>query len=321
MTKQEEEEDAAETRRRIWVTLAYVMAGTLVSQVAVVLILLALGYSVTDLQGGFPKLAPAQLMVMLAVSQLLSYLLPAYLAARSLFGRDWVTAVRLRPAPAPLRLATGLLIFVATIPFTAYLAQLNLSVDLSEWQAAIEGDVAEVLEEIIVNTSLPVFFAVLLAVAALPAVGEEMVFRGLLQPGFIGMTGSPHFGIWTTAAFFGLVHLQFAGLLPRIFLGAVLGFLAFNSKRLWIPIVAHALFNGTQAVAARLGALDVVAEAGEAASEHPSVWWGLASAALAASAMHYGLPYTRPGGADTDGDGDDDGDAPGSVLFDDAPGR
>ncbi len=299
MTEQETEAAAA-NRRRIWVTLAYVMAGTFASQMAVIALLLALGFSLADLQAGFPTLSPAQLMAMLALSQLLSYLVPAVIAARTLFGENWLGVLGLRPFPAPLKLLLGLLIFIATVPFTAYLAQLNLSLDLSEWQAAIEGDIAEVLEEIIVNTSLPIFFLVLIAVAALPALGEEMVFRGLLQPGFVKMTGSSHFGIWLTAAFFGLVHLQFAGILPRVFLGAVLGFLAWHSQRLWIPVVAHALFNGVQAVAARLGALDVVADASDEASRHPSVWWGLASAALAASALHYGLPYLLPDGAPSD---------------------
>lgn len=290
----EQEIHAADARRRIWVTLAYAMAGALVAQVAAILGLLALGYSIEDLQGGLPALAPVQLMVMLVITQAVSYLLPAIIAARTLFGGEWLRAIGLRPLPLPLRLLVGVMIFVATVPFTAYLAQLNLSVDLSEWQAAIEGDVAHILEEIIVNTSSSVFVVVLLAIALLPAFGEEMVFRGLLQPGFIRMTGSAHFGIWVTAGFFGLVHLQFAGILPRVFLGAVLGFLAFHSQRLWIPIVAHALFNGVQAVAARLGAIDVAAEASEAAGKHPSVFWGLASAAVAAGALHYGLPFLRP---------------------------
>ena len=289
MTEQEMDA-AAETRRRVWVTLAYVMAGTFASQFAIVVLLLALGFSVADLQGGFPELAPAQMMATLAMSQVLSYLLPAIIAARTLFGADWLTELGLTPLPNVLKLGLGLLIFIATITFTAYLAQLNLSFDLSDWQAQIEGDVAEVLETIIVRSSTPVFLVVLVAIAVLPAFGEEMVFRGLIQPGFIRMTGSAHFGIWLTAAFFGLVHLQFAGILPRVFLGAVLGFLAYNSQRLWVPIVAHALFNGVQAVAARMGALDVAAEAVDGAGGHPSVWWGLASVTLAAAALHYGLP-------------------------------
>lgn len=281
-------------RRRVWVTLAFVMLGTLVAQVAVLVALLAYGYEMSELQGGLPELSPTQLLGTLVATQTLSYLVPGVIAARALYKDRWLRELDLAPPPDVLKVVIGVVIFAATIAFTAYLAQLNASLDLAEWQAQIEGDIAGVLSGIIIDTSAGEFALVLLAIAVLPALGEEIVFRGLLQPGFIRMTGSAHFGIWLTAAFFGLVHLQFAGILPRIFLGAVLGFLAYRSQRLWIPIVAHALFNGVQAVAARMGALEVVAEEGARGNPSPDLLWGLASAALAGAALHFGLPHLRP---------------------------
>lgn len=295
--------EAIALRRRVWVTLAFVMLGTFLAQIVVVVGLLALGYEIADLQGGLPELGATGLLAMLVVTQALSYLAPGILAARSLFKGAWLRELSLVPAPTLSRALIGVAVFAATLAFTAYLAQLNASLDLAEWQAEIEGDIAAVLAEIITGTSPAAFALVLLAVAVLPALGEEIVFRGLIQPGFIRMTGSAHFGIWLTAGFFGLVHLQFAGLLPRVFLGAVLGFLAYRSQRLWIPIVAHALFNGAQAVAARMGALEVVAEEGAKANATPELLWGLASAALAGAGLHYGLPYLHP-------DGEADGQAP-----------
>ena len=289
----------AETRRRVWVTLAFVMLGTFAAQLALIAWLLAIGYGFDELQRGLPPdLRPWQLLVSLALIQALSYLLPGVLAARSLFGGAWVGETRLA-APAPVKVLIAVLIFAACLPFVGYLAQVNAGLEIGEWAGEIEGDVAAVLSGIITETSPAQFALVLVAVGLLPALGEELVFRGLLQPGFIRMTGSAHAGIWLTAAFFGLVHLQFAGLLPRVFLGAVLGFLVHRSGRLWLPIVAHALFNGAQAVAARLGALEVApdAAAGAAsAAEGPALLaWGLASAAFAAAALRYGLPYLGPG--------------------------
>ena len=279
-------------------TLAFVLLGTFVAQVALVAWLFALGYGLAEVQRGMPlDLAPWQMLVSLALIQVLSYLLPGLVAARALFGAGWARAVRLAPAPGLVKAVIGVLIFAACLPFVGYLAQLNASLDIGAWAVEIEGDVAAVLSGIITETTPAQFALVLVAVAILPAVGEELVFRGLLQPGFIRMTGSAHFGIWLTAAFFGLVHLQFAGILPRVFLGAVLGFLVYRSDRLWLPILAHALFNGSQAVAARLGALDVLPAEGAAAVQGPQLPWGIASVALAAAALHYGLPYLRPGPA------------------------
>ena len=290
-----DERRGLDTRRRVWVTLAFVMLGTFLAQIALVAWLFALGYGLDEVQRGLPTdLAPWQLLVSLALIQMLSYLLPGVVAARALFGADWPRATLLAPPPALVKVVIGVLIFAGCLPFVGYLAQLNASLEIGDWAIEIEGDVAAVLSGIITETSAAQFALVLLAVGALPALGEELVFRGLLQPGFIRMTGSAHFGIWLTAAFFGLVHLQFAGLLPRVFLGAVLGFLVYRSGRLWIPIVAHALFNGSQAVAARLGALDVVPEGGAGAVESPAVLWGVGSVALAAAVLHYGLPYLAP---------------------------
>ena len=280
-------------RRRVWVTLAFVMLGTLIAQVAVIVLLLASGYPISELENGLPELAPVQLLGTLALTQALSYLIPGAIAAWALFKREWLRELTLVPGPGVKQLVVGVIVFAATLPFTAYLAQLNASFDLTEWQAQIEGDIASVLSDIIIETSTGQFALVLLAIAVLPALGEELVFRGLIQPGFVRMTRSAHVGIWMTAVFFGLVHLQFAGILPRVFLGAVLGFLAFRSQRLWLPIVAHALFNGVQAVAARAGLLEMVAEEW-AANPTTELLFGLGSALLAGSALHFGLPLVRP---------------------------
>ena len=288
-----DERQGVETRRRVWVTLAFVMLGTFAAQLALVAWLFVLGYGLEEIQRGMPAdLEPWQLLASLVVIQALSYLLPGVIAARALFGPTWLRATRLSPPPAFAKAMIGALIFAGCLPFVGYLAQLNASLDIGAWAVEIEGDVAAVLSGIIIDTSPAQFALVLLAVAVLPALGEELVFRGLLQPGFVAMTGSAHFGIWLTAAFFGLVHLQFAGILPRVFLGAVLGFLVYRSGRLWVPIIAHALFNGSQAIAARLGALAVVTETG--AAESPEVIWGVGSAALAAAVLHFGLPYLTP---------------------------
>ena len=100
-----------------------------------------------------------------------------------------------------------------------------------------------------------------------------------------------YLGIWITGLAFGLVHMQFAGILPRVFLGVVLGFLAFYSQRLWVPIVAHALFNGAQVAAVRAGALDAELPAQAPPPEVTTVLLGLA---LAIGSLYFLLPLTRP---------------------------
>jgi membrane protease YdiL (CAAX protease family) len=89
----------------------------------------------------------------------------------------------------------------------------------------------------------------LLVVAALPAVGEELLFRGLVQRSVERWSGRSHLAVWITAVVFSAVHMQFEGFLPRLLLGAALGYLFLWTRNLWAPIVAHFVFNGAQVVA------------------------------------------------------------------------
>lgn len=84
----------------------------------------------------------------------------------------------------------------------------------------------------------------IILIALLPAVGEEMMFRGAIQPVMIRWTRNVHAGIWISAFLFSFFHFQFFGLLPRWLLGIVFGYLFYWSKTLWFPMLAHFINNG-----------------------------------------------------------------------------
>jgi membrane protease YdiL (CAAX protease family) len=79
----------------------------------------------------------------------------------------------------------------------------------------------------------------ILVMALVPALGEEMVFRGLIQPIAMRWTRRTHLAIWLTAFLFSALHLQFYGFVPRLLLGALLGYMYHWSGSLWVPILAH----------------------------------------------------------------------------------
>ncbi|CAB4617583.1 unannotated protein [freshwater metagenome] len=84
---------------------------------------------------------------------------------------------------------------------------------------------------------------VLVVVVGAPLI-EEMVYRGVVQPGLVSAWG-PMAGIVTTAALFAAVHLQPIEF-PGLFVFAlVLGFARHRSDRLALSIVAHMAFNTT----------------------------------------------------------------------------
>lgn len=92
--------------------------------------------------------------------------------------------------------------------------------------------------------SLPYFLMVLVVVAVVPAIGEELLFRGLIQKYLQHIWKKPHIAIWVTAIFFSAFHMQFYGFVPRMVLGAFFGYLFYFSGNLWYASIAHFINNG-----------------------------------------------------------------------------
>ena len=84
----------------------------------------------------------------------------------------------------------------------------------------------------------------LLVIAVLPAIGEELVFRGMLQPELYRATGNHHAAIWISAIIFSAFHMQFFGFVPRMLLGALFGYLYVWSGNLFLAMFAHFVNNG-----------------------------------------------------------------------------
>ena len=87
-------------------------------------------------------------------------------------------------------------------------------------------------------------------IGLIPAIGEELFFRGVLQRIFGELFKNKHWSVWITAVIFSAVHLQFFGFVPRLLLGAMLGYLFLWSGSLWLPIIAHFVNNATAVILA-----------------------------------------------------------------------
>lgn len=150
------------------------------------------------------------------------------------------------------------LIMIATItlafaisPFADWNANLQFPEFLKgfgQWVKETEELAAAIVKTITNNMSPATFFFSFLVVAVLPGIGEELVFRGLIQTELHRAIKNPHVAIWITAILFSAFHMQFLGFLPRMFIGAFLGYLYYWSGNLWIPILGHFFNNGLQII-------------------------------------------------------------------------
>ncbi len=83
----------------------------------------------------------------------------------------------------------------------------------------------------------------LVVLALIPAIFEEMLFRGCLQKIMISIMRNAFTGILITSIIFSAIHFSYYGFLPRLFLGLMLGYIFYYSKNIWLNIIAHFLNN------------------------------------------------------------------------------
>lgn len=110
---------------------------------------------------------------------------------------------------------------------------------LESWMRQAEAEAMRMTEAFLVMDTPLDLLINLIIIAVIPAVGEELLFRGVIQKLFLKWNGKVHLSVWLTAFVFSAIHMQFLGFFPRLILGAVLGYMLVWSGSLWLPIIAH----------------------------------------------------------------------------------
>jgi len=85
--------------------------------------------------------------------------------------------------------------------------------------------------------------------ALLPALAEELSFRGTLQQILSGQKRSYHLAVWVTAFIFSAIHMQFYGFIPRMLMGAMFGYIFVWTGSLWVPVLMHFTNNAVAVLA------------------------------------------------------------------------
>ncbi|HEX5168607.1 MAG TPA: CPBP family intramembrane glutamic endopeptidase [Cyclobacteriaceae bacterium] len=146
----------------------------------------------------------------------------------------------------PITLLITPLIVVSFMGINSFFVQWNADVHFPEFLRAFENwarekeDYAARLTEYMTDfASIPELITALFVIAVLPAIGEELVFRGLIQNELNRLTRNIHAAIWLSAVLFSAFHLQFFGFVPRMLLGALFGYLYYWSGNLSMSMLAH----------------------------------------------------------------------------------
>lgn len=186
----------------------------------------------------------AKLLQMLATFVLFG--IPAIIFMRITFVRQGLYQLGFRPADKTLFYLFGIFVLLFAFPFEAWLGIVNRHFPLPESMIKMEDAAEQQVKTLLTATNgFEVAFN-LVVVAVVPAIFEEMFFRGVMQRLLMGITKRPWVAICITAAVFSFMHYEFLGFLPRFFLGILLGAMFFYSGSIWTCVLAHGLFNGVQ---------------------------------------------------------------------------
>lgn len=151
------------------------------------------------------------------------------------------------PVTAIMLAATGTCFTIAISPVIEWNMNLDLPDFLSgfeRWARQKEIELMEVTRFLTTFSSTSDFLIGLFVVAVIPGIGEEFVFRGLVQNELHRGTNNIHIAIWVSALLFSSMHMQFFGFVPRMLLGALFGYLYYWSGNLAVPMLAHFFHNG-----------------------------------------------------------------------------
>jgi membrane protease YdiL (CAAX protease family) len=153
-----------------------------------------------------------------------------------------------RPVSADIR--STVILTLCLFPILGITAEFNSALKFPEllsglgnWITDREENVKSLIDIVFSDKRAGLIALNFIMIAVLPAIGEELIFRGILQRIFIRIFRSGYAGVIFTAFLFSAFHLQFLGFLPRFILGLVCGSLFLWSGKLWLPVIVHFLNN------------------------------------------------------------------------------
>ena len=222
-----------------------------ISQLLGLFFLLLLGFI---LSMGLQLLSPADFdspagirmsLLLQCLSQLLVFFTPAVLFV-ILFKGDTCQYLQLDFHGSKWGLAlVAMVIFFLLTPVNDWLTWWNEQWDFGSMEETLRR-LSDTSKEAVVKmlslTSVGDLLLQLFVVALIPAVCEELFFRGALQQIFHQCFGNKHVAIFVTALVFTLAHGDMYGLVPRFVLGLLLGYLFVLSGSIIVNICAH-FFN------------------------------------------------------------------------------
>lgn len=137
------------------------------------------------------------------------------------------------------------IIFISATFISAYLLDINQRLPIPESLRNMfdSFNTSGLLERMLYMGNQSDLLVNLVVIALLPAVFEEIFFRGTLQGMLSGLFNNHHIGIWLCSLIFALIHLNIGQIIPMMFLALVMGYLFHYTGSIYPSIAIHFLNN------------------------------------------------------------------------------
>lgn len=190
----------------------------------------------------------ASLKILTALQHILLFIIPPIIAAY-LYSENVKKYLFLNKTRAVF-IGLTILVIVFAIPIINFTGVLNAKLSLPESLSGLEKIMKEMessakvlTEKILKVNSIGGLLINILVIALLPAIGEELIFRGILLRLFKEWFNNMHVAIIISAFIFSFIHFQFYGFIPRMLLGILFGYLLYWSGSILMPMLAHFINN------------------------------------------------------------------------------
>jgi len=184
----------------------------------------------------------------LSIGHLMSFAIPSLLFMWLIHQKNWLRTLQINSRLNWLTAILGGLFMLLFFPLAQWTYWLNQQIPMPDWAVQQETLINQTIISLLQIEQPYELVLNLFVIGVLPAIGEELLFRGILQNKLARLWQQPQLAVWVSAFIFSAIHFQFQGFVPRMLLGAALGYLLVWTRNLSVPIIAHFVFNASQVV-------------------------------------------------------------------------
>ncbi|MDC3209932.1 CPBP family intramembrane metalloprotease [Saprospiraceae bacterium] len=184
----------------------------------------------------------------LLINHLTTFVFPALVFSYFFYKSKWASFLNINKIPIVANLILGGVLIIAAFPLAQLAFWINMNIPMPNFLVEMEEGTSEMVRNLLLAEQPHELWFNLLTIAVIPAIGEELIFRGILQKKLDEQLKNPHLAIWLAALIFSAIHMQFQGFLSRMLLGGILGYMYHWTGNLWVPIFAHLVNNAVQII-------------------------------------------------------------------------